>query len=189
MENRIEVRKAALEKISERLLQEFDESEPENIPYFIVDFLCKNYGDYLCGFAKIWNGEFDFEQERLAVIDFFRSQLINMQVTADFISAGYDTLESLCTVTPDDLANIEKFSESSWLPGHKIRLQQIFSDIVSRVQQWRDERERALQKPCQHQYTTRMVNMSGTTPKLPVVTGNPSTPYCMSSLSQSIPRY
>ncbi|KAH8582401.1 uncharacterized protein ELE39_001057 [Cryptosporidium sp. chipmunk genotype I] len=157
MEQGFPARRIAMEKITERLLQEFDESDPENIPYFIVDFMCKNYGEHLLGFSRIWNAEYEFEQERFAVIDFFRSQFINSKITGDFIGAGFDTLEALCTITPKDVDEIEKFSNKTWLPGHKIRLQQIFSDISTRVQQWRDEREQMLQKPCQHLGSNKLV--------------------------------
>ncbi|KAH7650314.1 hypothetical protein FG379_003386 [Cryptosporidium bovis] len=174
MEKGYPAKREAMEKIAERLLQEFDEHEPENIPYFIVDFICKNYGEHLLGFSRIWNTEYEFEQERFAVIDFFRSQFINMRITADFIGAGYDTLEALCTITQREIDEIEKFSKNTWLPGHKVRLQQIFADVSTRVQQWREEREEVLNRPCLHMGSNKLVSMVGNNvTELPVVFQNP----------------
>ena len=59
------------------------------------------------------------------------------KVAAHFTNTGYDTLESISTLTNETLADIEAFNDVKWLPGHKVRLQQIFSDVVARVREWR----------------------------------------------------
>lgn len=44
-----------LQQLFARITEEIEEKQPENVIYFIVDFLCKHYPDHLGGFAAIWN--------------------------------------------------------------------------------------------------------------------------------------
>lgn len=127
-----------------RLTQEIVEKHPANVIYFIVDFLCKHYPQHLNGFARIWGGDADLEQDKLQVIEFFRFQKLPKGIAEQFLANGYDTLETLCTLTQDQLPEIEKNCETPWLQGHRVRLLQMFSDICNRVRSFRQEREKLL---------------------------------------------
>ncbi|CAD7931137.1 unnamed protein product [Amoebophrya sp. A25] len=120
-----------------RIGKEIEVKNPSNPIHFIVDFLCKNYSEHLHGFASIWNADPELEQERQEVVQFFKHHKISTQISAHFTNAGYDTLETLATLTTDTLVDIESFNSVKWLPGHKVRLQQVFSDIGERVREFR----------------------------------------------------
>eukprot|EP00451_Oxyrrhis_marina_P040759 CAMPEP_0204392394 /NCGR_PEP_ID=MMETSP0469-20131031/61735_1 /ASSEMBLY_ACC=CAM_ASM_000384 /TAXON_ID=2969 /ORGANISM="Oxyrrhis marina" /LENGTH=201 /DNA_ID=CAMNT_0051386371 /DNA_START=37 /DNA_END=642 /DNA_ORIENTATION=- len=124
---------AAVEQLFARLKQEIDEHQPANVIHFIVDFLCRYYPEHLHGFASIWNADPELERERLEVVNFFKYYKISTQVAAHFTNAGYDTLETLATLNTEALVDIENFNNIKWLPGHKVRLQQIFSDVNTKV--------------------------------------------------------
>merc|ERR550514_2718462 len=115
---------SAVAQLFARLTQEIDEQRPANCIHFVVDFLCRHYPEHLHGFASIWNADPELERERQEVVNFFKSNKISTQVAAHFTNAGYDTLETLTTLTADSLADIEAFNNVKWLPGHKVRLQQ-----------------------------------------------------------------
>lgn len=128
---------AAVAQLFARLSQEIEESKPKNCVHFIVDFLCKHYPEHLHGFASIWQMDPDLERERHEVVNFFKSHKISTAVAAHFTNAGYDTLDTLTTLSPDALVDVEAFNNVKWLPGHKVRLQQIFSEISARVRAYR----------------------------------------------------
>lgn len=130
-----------VQQLLARLAQEIDEREPSNVIHFIVDFLCKHYPEHLHGFEVIWNGDPDLEQDRILVVEFFKSQKLPLEVSAHFINAGFDTLETLCTLSTNALEDVEKFNSVRWLPGHKVRLQQTFNDITNKVRMFKEERE------------------------------------------------
>merc|ERR1711920_671428 len=73
----------------------------------------------------------------MGVVNFFKVHKISTAVAAHFTNAGYDTLDTLTTLTPDALLDVEAFNNVKWLPGHKVRLQQIFSEISARVRAYR----------------------------------------------------
>jgi len=139
-----------------RLNQEIEEHHPKNCIHFIVDFLCKHYPEHLHGFASIWQMDPDLEAERHEVVHFFKAHKISTAVAAHFTNAGYDTLDTLTTLTPESLLDIEAFNNVKWLPGHKVRLQQIFQEISARVRVYRDQRqkERAAGGPAALPHTT-----------------------------------
>eukprot|EP00914_Ancora_sagittata_P010435 GHVO01020118.1.p1 GENE.GHVO01020118.1~~GHVO01020118.1.p1 ORF type:complete len:169 (+),score=17.59 GHVO01020118.1:167-673(+) len=74
----------------------------------------------------------------------FRFQKLPTEIASHFTNAGFDTLETLCTLSSESLDDIEKFNQTRWLPGHKVRLQQTFTDIAGRVRAYRQEREKML---------------------------------------------
>lgn len=128
---------AAVAQLFARLSQEIEEQKPPNCIHFIVNFLCKHYPEHLHGFASIWNMDPDLERERHEVVNFFKSHKISTAVAAHFTNAGYDTLDTLTTLSADQLVDVEAFNNVKWLPGHKVRLQQIFSEIPARVRAYR----------------------------------------------------
>jgi len=128
---------AAVAQLFARLSQEIEEKKPPNCIHFIVNFLCKHYPEHLHGFASIWQADPDLERERHEVVNFFKSHKIGTAVAAHFTNAGYDTLDTLTTITPDSLVDVESFNNVKWLPGHKVRLQQIFAEISARVRAYR----------------------------------------------------
>lgn len=130
-----------VQQLLARLAQEIDEREPSNVIHFIVDFLCKHYPEHLHGFEVIWNGDPDLEQDRILVVEFFKSQKLPLEVSAHFINAGFDTLDTLCTLSTSSLDDVEKFNNVRWLPGHKVRLQQTFNDITNKIRMFKEERE------------------------------------------------
>lgn len=127
----------AVSQLFARLSQEIQEQKPSNCIHFIVDFLCKHYPEHLHGFASIWQMDPDLEGERHEVVNFFKSHKISTAIAAHFTNAGYDTLDTLTTLQPDSLVDVEAFNNVKWLPGHKVRLQQIFSEISGRVRAYR----------------------------------------------------
>lgn len=128
-----------------RIGQELNEKRPENPPYFIVDLLCKHYPEKLGGFASVWNEDPQLERDRLMVIEFFRFHKIPTDIAAHFTNAGFDTLETICSLSLENLSDIESFNNAEWLPGHKVRVQQVFSDVASRIKAFNVEREKLLQ--------------------------------------------
>eukprot|EP00922_Rhytidocystis_sp_ex-Travisia-forbesii_P028967 GHVS01042440.1.p1 GENE.GHVS01042440.1~~GHVS01042440.1.p1 ORF type:complete len:271 (-),score=38.39 GHVS01042440.1:107-919(-) len=130
-----------VQQLFARMNQEIEDQKPSNMIHFMVDFLCKHYPEHLQGFASVWNGDPDLEKERLLVVEFFKAQKLPTEIAAHFTNAGFDTLETLCTLTSESLDDIERFNQTRWLPGHKVRLQQTFSDIAGRVRVFREERE------------------------------------------------
>jgi len=130
---------AAISQLFARLSQEIEEHKPKNCIHFIVDFLCKHYPEHLHGFASIWQMDPDLERERHEVVNFFKAHKISTAVAAHFTNAGYDTLDTLTTLAPDSLVDVEAFNNVKWLPGHKVRLQQIFSEISARVRAYRQQ--------------------------------------------------
>merc|ERR1719437_228751 len=126
---------AAVAQLFARLSQEIEEQRPKNCIHFIVDFLCKHYPEHLHGFASIWQMDPDLERERHEVVNFFKAHKISTAVSAHFTNAGYDTLDSL--------VDIEAFNNVKWLPGHKVRLQQIFGEISARVRAYRQQYEQS----------------------------------------------
>lgn len=129
----------AIAQLFARLSQEIEENKPKNCIHFIVDFLCKHYPEHLHGFASIWQMDPDLERERHEVVNFFKAHKISTAVAAHFTNAGYDTLDTLTTLSPDSLVDVEAFNNVKWLPGHKVRLQQIFGEISARIRAYKQQ--------------------------------------------------
>jgi len=134
---------SAISQLFARLSQEIEEKQPKNCIHFVVDFLCKHYPEHLHGFASIWQMDPDLERERHEVVNFFKAHKISTAVAAHFTNAGYDTLDTLTTLSPDSLVDVEAFNNVKWLPGHKVRLQQIFGEISARVRAYRQQYEQS----------------------------------------------
>jgi len=130
---------AATAQLFARLTQEIEEARPKNCIHFVVDFLCKHYPEHLHGFASIWQMDPDLERERHEVVNFFKAHKISTAVAAHFTNAGYDTLDTLTTLNKETLVDVEAFNNVKWLPGHKVRLQQIFGEISARVRAYRQQ--------------------------------------------------
>lgn len=129
-------RKQEVSKLLECLSTEIEKQKPKNVIHFMVDFLCKNYGTHLRGFAHIWNVDIELEKEKQLVIEFFKSQKLTTEIANHFINVGFDSIESLRYLNGHVLDDIEQFNQAHWLPGHKIRLQQMFSNIDESVKQF-----------------------------------------------------
>eukprot|EP00435_Cladocopium_sp_Y103_P028059 s450_g7.t1 len=142
---------AAVSQLFTRLAQEIEDQKPKNCIHFVVDFLCKHYPEHLHGFASIWQMDPDLERERHEVVNFFKAHKISTAVAAHFTNAGYDTLDTLTTLSPDSLVDVEAFNNVKWLPGHKVRLQQIFSEISARVRAYRQQYGEGARQPRRHQ--------------------------------------
>jgi len=167
-----------VQQLFNRIYQEIQDKRPPNVIFFIVDFICKNYPEHLSGFASIWNGDPDLERDRLQVVEFFRFQKLPSEIAVHFTNAGFDTLETLCTLTAESLDDIERFHQTRWLPGHKVRLQQTFSDIAGRVRAFRQEREkqmhiaRVTSGHCDHPMIVTRTNLPGNS--VPALTCGPN---------------
>ncbi|CAD2094850.1 stripes inner membrane complex protein, putative [Plasmodium vinckei lentum] len=133
--------RSSVQQLLSRIAQEIDENKPNDVIHFIVDFLCKHYPEHLHGFEAVWNGDPDLEKERILVVEFFKSQKLPADISVHFINAGFDTIETLCTLSTNSLDDVEKFNNTRWLPGHKVRLQQTFNDITNRVKNFKEERD------------------------------------------------
>ncbi|KAL8424687.1 hypothetical protein Efla_006472 [Eimeria flavescens] len=147
-----------------RLQQEIEEAKPGNAIHFIVNFLCKHYPEHLKGFASVWNADPELEKERLLVVEFFKAQKLPTDIAFAVMNTYHlrlqgkrlllrMQLETLCTLTAESLDDIEKFNQTRWLPGHKVRLQQTFADIAGRVRAFTEERDyliRAATGYCPH---------------------------------------
>ncbi|KAF4705265.1 hypothetical protein FOZ62_028252 [Perkinsus olseni] len=130
---------AAVHKLFARMERQIEISKPANTIHYIVDMLCRYYPEHLHGFATIWSMDPDVQREKIDVVNFFRVNKMSAQIAAHFINAGYDTVETLESLTPGDLQDIETFNDAKWLPGHKVRLVQLFSDIQDRVRQYKSD--------------------------------------------------
>merc|ERR1719188_436366 len=152
---------AAVAQLFARMSQEIVEHKPKNCIHFIVDFLCKHYPEHLHGFASIWQMDPDLERERHEVVNFFKVHKISTAVAAHFTNAGYDTLDTLTTLSPDALLDVEAFNNVKWLPGHKVRLQQIFSEISARVRAYRQMYPNVTQNTSAPRSTKQMQTYGG----------------------------
>eukprot|EP01057_Protomagalhaensia_wolfi_P000808 Protomagalhaensia_wolfi_Nauph_80__807@NODE_1467_length_1514_cov_233_249492_g1135_i0_p1_GENE_NODE_1467_length_1514_cov_233_249492_g1135_i0NODE_1467_length_1514_cov_233_249492_g1135_i0_p1_ORF_typecomplete_len250_score42_22PriCT_1/PF08708_11/0_16DUF5586/PF17824_1/0_19SAM_1/PF00536_30/0_49_NODE_1467_length_1514_cov_233_249492_g1135_i096845 len=161
-----------VQQLFTRLTQEIEEKNPANPVFFVVDFLCKKYPQHLCGFASVWNANPELERDRLLVVEFFRFQKLPTEVASHFTNAGFDTLETLCSLTADALDEIERFNGARWLPGHRVRLNQTFSDVAGRIRAFRQEREKLMQVArlangyCDHPTVLTRTNVPGRIPAL-----------------------
>ncbi|EER03990.1 conserved hypothetical protein [Perkinsus marinus ATCC 50983] len=112
----------AVHKLFHRLERQIEMTKPANTIHYIVDMLCHYYPEHLRGFAAIWSMDPDVQREKIDVANFFRVNKMSAEIAAHFISAGYDTVETLESLTPGDLQDIEAFSKAKWLPGHKVTI-------------------------------------------------------------------
>lgn len=101
------------------------------------------------------------------MVEFFRFYKLPTEVASHFTNAGFDTLETLCSLTSEALDDIMVFNQTTWLPGHRVRLNAIFGDIHNRVRQFRQEREKMMQVArlangyCDHPTVLTRTNVPG----------------------------
>eukprot|EP00919_Chromeraceae_sp_WS-2016_P010381 GHVR01024295.1.p1 GENE.GHVR01024295.1~~GHVR01024295.1.p1 ORF type:complete len:169 (-),score=22.58 GHVR01024295.1:93-599(-) len=124
-----------------RITQEIASHQPANPVHFIVDFLSKHYPEHLHGFAEVWEIDAMLKQEEEIMVEFLKHHKVSSNIAQNFIDTGYDTLESLLTLTPEDLQTIKTLSGATWAPGHLVRLQQLIADLPSRIKIFRQDRE------------------------------------------------
>ncbi|XP_954631.1 uncharacterized protein TA19950 [Theileria annulata] len=123
-----------------RINEEVALHQPKNLVEFVIDFLCKNYPDHLHGFSNIWNSDPELEQSRLVVVEFFKYNRLPVEIASHFTRAGYDTLDTIASLNRESLVEIEKYSNAEWLPGHKVRLMNMFENIEEYISEFKRER-------------------------------------------------
>ncbi|VWU51030.1 stripes inner membrane complex protein, putative [Hepatocystis sp. ex Piliocolobus tephrosceles] len=173
--NPIYTKMSNVQQLLARIAQEIDQKKPANVIHFIIDFLCKHYPEHLNGFSAIWNGDPDLKNERIQVVEFFKYQKIPVEIATHFINAGFDTIDTLCTLSTNSLDDVEKFNSTKWLPGHKVRLQQTFNDVTNRVKDFKEKKEASSKSS-----NVRYIN----TPNMhnPILLPKVSTPILMPTL-------
>ncbi|SPJ11663.1 conserved Plasmodium protein, unknown function [Plasmodium sp. DRC-Itaito] len=101
----------------------------DNIYILVMNFLCKNFPSYIGLFAHLWFECKILLAEKLIIVEFFRQIKISSEIIYHFFNCGYDSFETLLSITPHDLINIQNFNNVTWIPGHSFRLKMIFSNI------------------------------------------------------------
>ncbi|SOV24011.1 conserved Plasmodium protein, unknown function [Plasmodium sp. DRC-Itaito] len=101
----------------------------DNIYILLMNFLCKNFPSYIGLFAHLWFECKILLAEKLIIVEFFRQLKINSEIIYHFFNSGYDSFETLLSITPHDLIKIQNFNNVIWIPGHSFRLKMIFSNI------------------------------------------------------------
>ncbi|CEM12649.1 unnamed protein product [Vitrella brassicaformis CCMP3155] len=158
-----------MQQLSTRLNQEIKHVKPQNVPHFLLHFMSEKYETHLGGFAHLFNADKQLERERQRVAAFFLRYGLPLEVASRFTRAGFDSMEVLMSLDRDSAVEIPaKFTGEKWLPGHYIRIQQLFDDIVSRVHDFNTEL-------MEYDYRTRPVAVPGAnrTPNRPFRPGQP----------------
>ncbi|ANQ11188.1 Uncharacterized protein PCOAH_00051950 [Plasmodium coatneyi] len=106
-----------------------EKNNKSNIYISLMNILCKNFPSYIGLFAHLWFQCKVLLAEKLILIEFFRQLKINSEIINHFFNYGYDSFETILSITPQDLKNIQEFNKVTWLPGHTFRLKMIFSQI------------------------------------------------------------
>ncbi|EDO07107.1 uncharacterized protein BBOV_IV007510 [Babesia bovis T2Bo] len=134
---------SATEKNADKLLvylaRKIGEHKPKNVVYFIVDILCTYYPRHIPELSKIWLMDKGLDEQKQHVRNFFKKHNSTSAIAQDFINAGFDSLDSLTYLTPDVLDEIQAYNNTTWLPGHKVRVYQIFKDINKLAKAYKDE--------------------------------------------------
>ncbi|GFE53956.1 hypothetical protein BaOVIS_013600 [Babesia ovis] len=127
------------DKLLVYLARKIKEHKPKNVVYFIVDILCTYYPRHISGLSKIWLMDKNLEDQKQHVREFFKKNNSTSCIAQHFINAGFDSLDSLTHLTTDVLDEIQAYNNTTWLPGHKVRVYQIFKDITKVVKAYKDE--------------------------------------------------
>ncbi|CRG97103.1 conserved Plasmodium protein, unknown function [Plasmodium gallinaceum] len=106
-----------------------EKNKKENIYVNLMNFLCKNFSIYIGLFANLWFQCKILLAEKLILIEFFKQLKINSEIINHFFNYGYDSFETILSITPQDLIKIQKFNNVTWIPGHAFRIKIIFSKI------------------------------------------------------------
>ncbi|GAW83840.1 hypothetical protein, conserved [Plasmodium gonderi] len=111
------------------LKKAMEKNSKYNIYINLMNILCKNFPSYIGLFAKLWFQCKVLLAEKLILIEFFRQLKINSEIINHFFNYGYDSFETILSITPEDLIKIQKFNNVTWVPGHAFKLKIIFSQI------------------------------------------------------------
>ncbi|EKX72973.1 conserved hypothetical protein [Theileria equi strain WA] len=149
------------DKLLTYLAKKIEESKPANTVHFIVDVLCTYYPTHVPYFSKIWFYDKELDAEKQNVRNFFKHNNSTSTIAQHFINAGFDCLESLTYLTTDILEEIQAYNNVQWLPGHKVRVHQIFQNITQLVKDYSDFLK--TQKRTKLQYITRTIPEHGIT--------------------------
>uniref|UniRef100_A0A3B0NC03 Uncharacterized protein n=1 Tax=Theileria annulata TaxID=5874 RepID=A0A3B0NC03_THEAN len=126
------------DKLLSYLAKKVEENKPANVVHFIVDVLCTYYPTHSPYFAKVWHYDKELEVEKQHVREFFKHNNSTSTIAQHFINAGFDCLDSLTFLTTDILEEIQGYNNVQWLPGHKVRVNQIFQNINKLVKEFKD---------------------------------------------------
>lgn len=113
-------------KILSKEMRKYNKS---NIYITLMNILCRNFPSYIGLFAHLWFQCKVLLAEKLILIEFFRQLKINSEIIDHFFNYGYDSFETILSMTPHELTKIQEFNKVTWLPGHTFRLKMIFSQI------------------------------------------------------------
>ncbi|KAK1441930.1 hypothetical protein BgAZ_502620 [Babesia gibsoni] len=127
------------ERLLSYLAKKIGEHKPHNIVFFIVDILCTYYPHHIPGFAKVWLMDKGLEEQKQHVRDLFKRNNSSSAIAQHFINAGFDNIDVLATLNTDILDEIQAYNNTTWLPGHKVKVFQIFADIQQLVKEYKDE--------------------------------------------------
>ncbi|ORM40566.1 uncharacterized protein BXIN_2053 [Babesia sp. Xinjiang] len=173
---------STIEKKADKLLvylaRKIGEHKPKNVVFFIVDILCTYYPRHIPGLSKIWLMDKNLEEQKQHVRELFKRNNSTSGIAQHFINAGFDSvgslfsykspsqLDSLTYLTTDVLDEIQAYNNTTWLPGHKVRVYQIFQDINKIVKAYKDE-VKANRMAWQHSDSGIYAQLDGTfvTPK------------------------
>ncbi|CRH02893.1 conserved Plasmodium protein, unknown function [Plasmodium relictum] len=111
------------------ILNTIGENKKENIYFNLMSFLCKNFSSYIGLFANLWFQCKILLAEKLILIEFFKQLKINSEIINHFFNYGYDSFETILSITGQDLIKIQKFNNVTWIPGHAFRIKIVFSRI------------------------------------------------------------
>lgn len=129
----LKANKKELDYFFEILFNHLIAKKTENVYVEMINYLCTNFASYIGIFAKMWNECKVLLCERIILMEFFKQLKINVEILNHFFNCGYDSMETLLTITPLDLVAIQKHNNVTWLPGHAYRLRMVFSKIKDYV--------------------------------------------------------
>eukprot|EP01068_Selenidium_serpulae_P010970 Selendium_serpulae@DN5575_c0_g2_i1.p1 len=91
---------------------------------------------------------------KVELIEFFKYHKLPVEMAIDFIDAGVDSLDSFAQSKPCTTNYVEGFVKTKWLPGHRVRIEQVIARAKDNVGEFRG-RPKALpalpDTPTQHQ--------------------------------------
>ncbi|GIX65527.1 stripes inner membrane complex protein, putative [Babesia caballi] len=127
------------DKLLVYLARKIGEHKPNNVIFFIVDILCTYYPRHIPSFSRIWLMDKNLDDQKQHVRELFKRNNSTSCIAQHFINAGFDSLDALACLTTDVLDEIQAYNNTKWLPGHKVRVHQIFEDIKRLVKEYKDE--------------------------------------------------
>ncbi|CDR97565.1 hypothetical protein, conserved [Babesia bigemina] len=138
------------DKLLVYLARKIGEHKPRNVVFFIVDILCTYYPRHIPNFSKTWLMDKNLDEAKQHVRELFKRNNSTSCIAQHFINAGFDSVsckcdicdsmqvDSLTCLTTDVLDEIQAYNNTTWLPGHKVRVYQIFKDIKKVVKEYKD---------------------------------------------------